>query len=112
MKTVKVFVSGGIVQDVEVPEGVQVIVRDYDCDDEEDATGQDDDGFFIEDTHRHPSELFQPGESVEVEHGANDQFNHDFSGTVVQQKDTIVTVRDGDGDCWDVSVDQIFLSKE
>ena len=29
-KTVRVIVSGGIVQHVEVPDGVTVIVRDYD----------------------------------------------------------------------------------
>ena len=31
-KTVRVIVSGGVVQHVEVPEGVTVIVRDYDVD--------------------------------------------------------------------------------
>jgi len=30
MKQVIVYVDGGLVQDVEVPEGVEVIVRDYD----------------------------------------------------------------------------------
>ena len=32
MKTVKITVEGGVVQNVEVPEGVMVIVRDYDVD--------------------------------------------------------------------------------
>ncbi len=32
MKTVNITVSGGVVQNVEVPEGVTVIVRDYDVD--------------------------------------------------------------------------------
>ena len=32
MKTVRVTVSGGVIQHVEVPEGVTVIVRDYDVD--------------------------------------------------------------------------------
>lgn len=32
MKTVQVIVSGGVVQHVEVPDGVSVIVRDYDVD--------------------------------------------------------------------------------
>ena len=30
MKTVKITVEGGVVQHVEVPDGVTVIVRDYD----------------------------------------------------------------------------------
>lgn len=32
MQTVVVFVSGGVVQDVQVPQGVKVLVRDYDVD--------------------------------------------------------------------------------
>lgn len=32
MKTAQVTVSGGVVQNVEVPDGVTVIVRDYDVD--------------------------------------------------------------------------------
>ena len=32
MKIVQVTVEGGVVQHVEVPEGVQVVVRDYDVD--------------------------------------------------------------------------------
>jgi hypothetical protein len=32
MKTVRITVEGGIVQHVEVPEGITVIVRDYDVD--------------------------------------------------------------------------------
>ena len=31
VKLVVVTVEGGIVQHVEVPEGVKVVVRDYDC---------------------------------------------------------------------------------
>jgi hypothetical protein len=30
-RIVRVIVSGGVVQHVEVPEGVRVIVNDYDC---------------------------------------------------------------------------------
>jgi hypothetical protein len=37
MKIVRVTVEGGVVQHVEVPEGVQVVVRDYDVD----GTGAD-----------------------------------------------------------------------
>lgn len=32
MKTVRITVEGGVVQHVEVPEGVSVVVRDYDVD--------------------------------------------------------------------------------
>ena len=32
MKIVRVTVEGGVVQHVEVPEGMQVVVRDYDVD--------------------------------------------------------------------------------
>jgi len=45
MKTVRVTVEGGVVQWVEVPEGVTVIVRDYDVDgSEEDQLDQDENG--------------------------------------------------------------------
>ena len=41
--TVEVTVEGGVVQDVVVPPGVKVVVRDYDCDDN-DAAELDDNG--------------------------------------------------------------------
>ena len=45
MKTVQVTVSGGVVQNVEVPECVTVIVRDYDVDGvESDLLQQDENG--------------------------------------------------------------------
>ena len=45
MKTVRVMVSGGVVQHVEVPEGVTVIVRDYDVEGvEPDLLQQDEEG--------------------------------------------------------------------
>ena len=45
MKTVKITVQGGVVQHVEVPEGVTVIVRDYDVDGTEtDLLQQDENG--------------------------------------------------------------------
>ena len=31
-KVVKIIVRGGVIQDVQVPEGVQVVVHDYDTD--------------------------------------------------------------------------------
>lgn len=89
MKTVTVYVSGGVVQSVDVPEGVQVLVRDYDCDDEDRITGHDEGKPFVEGTHRHPNERFQPGE-----------------------KGNFVTVRDQEGDCWDVGVDQVSFSED
>ncbi len=50
MKIVRVTVESGVVQHVEVPEGVQVIVRDYDVDGTEaDQLRQDENGDqFIE----------------------------------------------------------------
>ena len=32
MKTVKITMEGGVIQDIACPEGVRVIVRDYDTD--------------------------------------------------------------------------------
>lgn len=55
MKIVRVVVEGGVVQHVEVPEGVTVIVRDYDVDgSEEDQLDQDENGDqYIESTWEH-----------------------------------------------------------
>ena len=44
MKIVHITVEGGVVQNVVRPEGVKVIVRDYDTDGSEDDLKQDDDG--------------------------------------------------------------------
>ncbi len=45
MKTVTITVEGGVVQNVEVPEGVTVIVRDYDVEGvESDLLQQDENG--------------------------------------------------------------------
>ena len=45
MKTVTITVEGGVVQNVEVPEGVTVIVRDYDVESiESDLLQQDESG--------------------------------------------------------------------
>ena len=44
-KVVHITVEGGVIQDVQVPDGVEVVVRDYDSDGIEDAQlGIDDDG--------------------------------------------------------------------
>jgi hypothetical protein len=55
MKTVRLTVEGGVVEHVEVPEGVQVIVRDYDVDGTEvDQLQQDENGDqFIESIWEH-----------------------------------------------------------
>ncbi len=52
MKIIRVTVEGGVVQHVEVPEGVQVIVRDYDVEGTDaDELEQDENGDqFIEST--------------------------------------------------------------
>jgi hypothetical protein len=45
MKTVVVTVEGGVVQHVECPEGVKVVVRDYDCEGcDSDLVSVDEDG--------------------------------------------------------------------
>ena len=33
MKTVRITVDGGVIQDIDCPEGLRVIVHDYDADD-------------------------------------------------------------------------------
>ena len=57
MKIVQVTVEGGVVQHVEVPEGVQVVVRDYDVDGTDaDQLQQADNGDqFIESIWEHKS---------------------------------------------------------
>lgn len=55
MKVVRITVEGGVVQHVEVPEGVQVIVRDYDVEGTDaDELEQDENGDqFIESFWEH-----------------------------------------------------------
>lgn len=55
MRIVRVTVEGGVVQHVEVPEGVQVIVQDYDVDrTEADQLTQDEHGdAYIESIWEH-----------------------------------------------------------
>ena len=43
-KIVRITVEGGVVQHVEVPKGVQVIVHDYDVDGQEEGLEQDQNG--------------------------------------------------------------------
>jgi hypothetical protein len=44
MKTVIVIVSGGLVQDVRAPEGVNVVVRDYDVEGSDSPVLKDEQG--------------------------------------------------------------------
>jgi hypothetical protein len=55
MKIVRITVEGGVVQHVEVPDGVQVVVKDYDVDGTEaDQLQQDENGDnFIESIWEH-----------------------------------------------------------
>jgi hypothetical protein len=55
MKIVRVTIEGGVCQHVEVPEGVTVIVRDYDVDgtDAEEFEQDDNGDKFIEATWEH-----------------------------------------------------------
>ena len=48
-KTVHVTVEGGVIQNVDCPSGVQVVIRDYDVDGSEADLAEDDSGDeFIE----------------------------------------------------------------
>ena len=48
-KIVHVTVEGGVIQDVECPSGIQVLIRDYDVDGSETDLAEDDSGDeFIE----------------------------------------------------------------
>ena len=43
MKTVKITMEGGVIQDIECPKGVKVVVHDYDTDDIEEKDLAEDD---------------------------------------------------------------------
>lgn len=43
-KIVHITVEGGVIQDAQVPDGVAVVVRDYDVDGAEDGLQQDENG--------------------------------------------------------------------
>lgn len=55
---------------------------------------------------------FPRGCTVDVRQMDGDQFNHDFTGTVIGYHAEYVTVRDGDGDCWDCEEEQISIAEE
>ena len=50
MKTINITVEGGVIQDItDIPDDVQVVVRDYDVDGNEENLLEDEDGYnFIE----------------------------------------------------------------
>jgi hypothetical protein len=54
MKTIRVTVEGGVIQHIACPQGVRVVVRDYDVDGSEEDLNQDDNGDnYIEDIWEH-----------------------------------------------------------
>lgn len=46
------------------------------------------------------------GHIVDVTRKPNDLFNHDFSGFATGTRNGFLQVTDGDGDVWEVDVDQ------
>lgn len=55
---------------------------------------------------------FPKGCEVDVYKMEGDQFNHDFTGTVIGYHAEYVTVLDADGDSWDCEEDQISIVEE
>ena len=54
MKTVRITVEGGVIQDIECPKGVRVVVKDYDTDGVEDNVHYDEQGdAYIEGVWEH-----------------------------------------------------------
>lgn len=47
------------------------------------------------------------GSTVNVEHRADDMFNHDFTGQIAGIHGEFITVVDGDGDHWDCDPEQL-----
>jgi|APCry1669189204_1035204.scaffolds.fasta_scaffold1164704_1 hypothetical protein len=43
-RTVRITMKGGVIQDIEVPKDVRVIVRDYDVDGQEEGVQRDENG--------------------------------------------------------------------
>ena len=60
MKTINITVDGGVIQDIIVPEDVQVVVRDYDVDGTEKNLLVDEDGHnFIESVWENRSDIWK-----------------------------------------------------
>lgn len=61
MKTIKITVDGGVIQDImDIPEDFQVVVRDYDVDGTENNLLVDEDGHnFIESVWENRSDIWK-----------------------------------------------------
>jgi len=53
------------------------------------------------------TDSYNIGDRVSVEVWPSDVFNEDFDGIVVDISENVLTVRDQDGDVWDVEYEQV-----
>ena len=53
------------------------------------------------------ADTYNIGDRVSVEVWPSDVFNEDFDGIVVDISENVLTVRDQDGDVWDVEFEQV-----
>ena len=53
MQTVRITVEGGVIQDVDCPRGVRVVVRDYDVDGEDNVHQDENGDEYIEGVWEH-----------------------------------------------------------
>lgn len=63
-------------------------------------------------TNEELMDYYPRGCMVNVERWDDDQFAHDFTGSVIGYHNGLVTVRDQDGDCWDCDPDQIRFNTD
>ncbi len=56
-------------------------------------------------------DLYPKGCTVNFRRNADDNFNHDFTGTVIGYHNGCITVSDQDSDCWDVEPEQISFNR-
>lgn len=61
---------------------------------------------------KHTIEDFGKGNQVNVKRRDSDQFNNDFTGTVIAIRGEYVTVEDQDGDCWDCDPEQLSFNSD
>ena len=104
MKTVIITVEGGVVQNVEVPEGVTVIVRDYDVDGTESDLLQQDRAATIT---SNPSGLLkgQPMPTFEIEQYELHTMKYRVEAST--EAEAIKKLFDGDGEAVDNSLEYI-----
>jgi hypothetical protein len=57
-------------------------------------------------------EDFGKGNQVNVERRDGDQFNNDFTGTIIGIHHGVATVEDQDGDCWDCDPEQLTFNSD